>query len=226
VQPPNQPHERRALAAAVVLLAAFVVFTVATRNLDQTGINRPARQLADAVAGGWAHPLFQPAEFLGSPLGSVFMAVVLATAVAVRVGLVPALGVFAALLVLTIVEGALRLRLDHLPWDHILAFLRQPRGWHVIHSTYPSGHVGRLALLSGVGAVAFGRRHPLASAVAALGVTAWISFQRVESRSHSGVDVIGAAFLGWGLAALYAATLPALSAVHRRLLTRASNAAD
>jgi membrane-associated phospholipid phosphatase len=210
----------------VLLLAAFVVFTFATRNLDQTGINRPARQLADAVAGGWAHPFFQPAEFLGSPLGSVFIAVAIAAAVAVRLGLVPALGVFAALLVLTIVEGALRLRLDRLPWDHILAFLRQPRGWHVIHSTYPSGHTGRLALLSGVGAITFGRRYPLPSAATVVGVTTWISFQRVESRSHSGVDVIGAAFLGWGLAALYTATLPALSAAQRRLLSRAGNGAE
>jgi membrane-associated phospholipid phosphatase len=113
------------------------------------------------------------------------------------------------------IEGVMRVRLDRVPWQHLVAFAQHPHGWHLVHSTYPSGHTARLALLAGVAAASLPGR-PWGAWLAALLVAAWVAMQRVESGAHTGADVVGAALLAFGMACLYGAVLPWLEGVRAR----------
>ena len=196
--------------AACVLLAGFAVFTVLTWGNDKSLFNRDLARLAEFIAGGALQPLFAPADAFGSPVVSGVLAVALSLWLAVRRGL--AVGIAALLLffAMSAVEGLMRVRLDRVPWQHLVAFAQDPHGWHLVHSTYPSGHTARLALLAGVVAASMGGRLRAAWVAASL-VAAWVAVQRVESGAHTGADVVGAVLLAFGIACLYGALLPRLA---------------
>jgi|GEM_PF-2492224 len=196
------------LALGALALLLFVLFTVVTKALGSNQLDRWSHEFANQIAGGVLHSFFGAAEPFGSPGVSLLLALALATAVVWRRNVVAGVAVLAALGLMTAIEGLLRIRLDALPWEHLVAFLEHPRGWHLIHSGYPSGHTARLGLIVGIAAANFLRRRPTLAIFLVLGVTAWIGFQRVESGRHTGADVIGGALLAWGLALFYAAGVP------------------
>lgn len=192
-----------------VLLAAFAVFTALTWGDEETAFNRDAGRLAEFIAGGVLHPLFAPADGVGSPLVSGVLAVGLALWLAAHRGLAAGVAVLVLFFAMSAVEGLMRVRLDRVPWQHLLAFAQDPHGWHLVHSTYPSGHTARLALLAGIAAASVSGR-PWAGWLVAMLIAAWVALQRVESGAHTGADVVGAVLLAFGIACLYGAALPRL----------------
>lgn len=217
----NRDDDRLLLAGGLFLLLLFAMFTLVTKQLGSETLDNRSLQLADNVAGGGMHSLFAFIEPFGSPVASSVLAVALATVVAVRRNLIAGVAILVALGVLTVIEGLLRVRLDDLPWDHLAEFAKHPRGWHLVHSSYPSGHTARLGLLAGIAVLTFVRKRPVLGAAVVVGITLWIGVQRIESGSHTGADVIGGALLAWGLALVYSAAGPWLAsaddALRRRL---------
>ena len=216
----NRHATGQLLALGALALLLFVVFTVSTKDLGSDRLDRRSHEFADQIAGGVLHSFFAAAEPFGSPGVSLLLALALATVVVWRRNVVAGVAVFAALGLMTAIEGLLRIRLDALPWEHLVAFLEHPRGWHLIHSGYPSGHTARLGLITGIAAVTFLRGRPTFAIFFVLGVTLWIAVQRVESGSHTGADVIGGALLAWGLALVYAAAVPWFEACEDALKRR------
>ena len=217
----NRHATGQRLMFGVLVLLLFVAFTVLTKGMGSDRLDRRSHEFANQIAGGVLHGFFGAAEPFGSPGVSLLLALALATAVVWRRNVVAGVAVFAALGLMTAIEGLLRIRLDALPWEHLVAFLEQPRGWHLIHSGYPSGHTARLGLIVGIAAVTFLRGRPTFAIFFVLGVTLWIAVQRVESGSHTGADVIGGALLAWGLALVYAAAVPWFEACEDALRRRA-----
>ena len=204
----TRENRRFALSAGLLLCFFFVAFTVLTKQFGSEALDRRTLDLANSVAGGRFHTLFEFVEPFGSPLISSILALALAVRVAIVRGFLAGLAVLAALGLMTLIEGLLRVRLDALPWEHLTEFAKHPRGWRLIHSGYPSGHTARLALLAVIAAVALARRQPWWAAIAVVAITFWIGVQRVEAGRHSGADVIGGALLAWAIGLLYAAALP------------------
>lgn len=217
----NRRGTGQRLMFGVLVVLLFVAFTVLTKGMGSDRLDRRSHEFADQIAGGVLHSFFGAAEPFGSPGVSLLLALALATAVVWRRNVVAGVAVFAALGLMTAIEGLLRIRLDALPWEHLVAFLEHPRGWHLIHSGYPSGHTARLGLIVGIAAVTFLRGRPTFAIFFVLGVTLWIAVQRVESGSHTGADVIGGALLAWGLALVYAAAVPWFEACEDALRRRA-----
>lgn len=207
---------RRSLWLGASLLVAFVALTLATQPGGSPFLDSHISSLAHHLAAGRRYHLFSPIEPFGSPTVSVLLTAVVGVAVARAKGLVAGLAVIAAMGVMTAVEGLLRVRVGAIPWNDLAHFLTQPRGHHLVHSTYPSGHTARLGLLSGI---ALGclvpARWRLAGVVGVGLITAWIAIQRVAANQHTGTDVVGGALLGWGVALDYA-WLVATPALQRR----------
>jgi membrane-associated phospholipid phosphatase len=190
-----------------LLLVAFGVFTAVTWGDEDTAFNRECARFAEYVAGAALQPLFAPADAVGSPVVSGVLAIVLALWLAVRRGVAAGVAALVLFCGISAIEGLMRVRLDRVPWQHLVAFAQHPHGWHLVHSTYPSGHTARLALLAGVAAASMSGR-AWGVWLAAVLVAAWVALQRVESGAHTGADVVGAALLAFGLACLYGAALP------------------
>ena len=186
-----------------VLLLGFAVFTALTWGDEDSALNRDAARLAEFIAGGVLQRLFAPADGIGSPLVSGVLAVALALWLAA--GLAAGVAVLVLFFAMSGVEGLMRVRLDRVPWQHLVAFAQDPHGWHLVHSTYPSGHTARLALLAGVAAASVSGR-PWAGWLLAILIAAWVALQRVESGAHTGADVVGAVLLAFGIACLYGAS--------------------
>ena len=210
-------NARLLLFGALTFLLLFVLFTVLTKEFGSEQLDHRSQRFAERVAGGVLHSLFAFIEPFGSPVISSFLALVLAGVVAARRSVAAGVAVIAALGVLTVIEGLLRVRLDALPWDQLGAFLEHPRGWHLVHSGYPSGHTARLSLLAVIAACTLTSRRPALWVVVVVTITFWISVQRVEAGRHSGTDVIGGALLGWGLGLAYAAAAPWVAGIDRGL---------
>ena len=219
---------RRSLCLGASLLVAFVVLTLATQPGGSPFLDSHISSLAHHLAAGQRYRLFSPIEPFGSPTASVALTAVVGVGVARAKGVVAGLAVIAAMGVMTAVEGLLRIRVGAIPWSDLAHFLTQPRGHHLVHSTYPSGHTARLGLLSGI---ALGclvpARWRLAGVLGVGLITAWIAIQRVAANQHTGTDAVGGALLGWGVAFVYA-WLIATPALQRRwwLPRRRAAAAD
>lgn len=195
----------RILWLGLVLLALFAAFTVATQPGGNASLDAHFGSLFHHLAGGARYRVFEPLQAPGSPLGSIVLTALVAAVAARRRGPVAAVIVISSMGAMTLLEGLLRIRLASIPWDDLRHFVFQPRGYHLVHSTYPSGHTARLGLLSATVALALVPRPWRVQSLAVAGIiTAAIAVQRVAADQHSVTDVIGGALLGWGVACLAA----------------------
>ena len=196
---------RQSFWAGAVLLVAFVGFTILTQPGGNPFLDNHISHISRDLATGWRYHLLGAIAPFGSPEVSIVLTAVLAIGVARAKGTWAGLGVIAAMGAMTLIEGLMRVRVADIPWHDLGRFIAEPRGHHLVHSTYPSGHTARLALLSGI---AVGTLVPvrwrLAGVLSVLLVTAWIAVQRVAAHQHTGTDVVGGALLGWGAAFSYA----------------------
>lgn len=217
------------LCAGVVLLVAFVVLTATTQPGGSGLLDRHIQSFSDELAGGHRSHLFTLIEPLGSPAASIVLTGIIAVAVARAKGLLAGVAVIFAMGAMTAVEGLLRIRVGAIPWHDLAHFISQPRGHHLVHSTYPSGHTARLGLMSGMIAGALlPRRWRVAGLAGVVSLTAWIAVQRVAAHQHTGTDVVGGALLGWGVAILFGwlVTLPAVERAGSQLTRRGRTAID
>jgi len=196
---------RQSFWAGAVLLVAFVGFTILTQPGGNPFLDNHISHISRDFATGRRYHLLSAIAPFGSPEVSIVLTAVLAIGVARAKGTWAGLGVIAAMGAMTLIEGLMRVRVADIPWNDLGRFIAEPRGHHLVHSTYPSGHTARLALLSGI---ALGTLVPvrwrLAGVLSVLLVTAWIAVQRVAAHQHTGTDVVGGALLGWGAAFSYA----------------------
>jgi membrane-associated phospholipid phosphatase len=202
---------KQSLLAGALLLAAFVCLTIVTQPGGSAFIDNHVSQISHHLASGRRFHLFSVIAPFGSPEGSIVLTAVLAIAVARVRGWAAGFGIIAVMGATTLIEGVLRVRVADIPWNDLGHFIAQPRGRHLVHSTYPSGHTARLALLSGIALAGLvPARWRLAGLLGVLLLTAWIAVQRVAANQHTGTDVVGGALLGWGAAFLYAWLIAAI----------------
>ena len=187
------------------LLAVFAAFTVATQPGGNASLDAHLGALFHHLAGGARYRLFAPLQALGSPSWSIVLTALVAAVAARRRGIGAAVIVIGAMGAMTLLEGLLRVRVASIPWNDLRHFVFHPRGYHLVHSTYPSGHTARLALLSAMAGIALvPRRWRVQGLAVAVMVTAGIAVQRVAADQHTVTDVIGGALLGWGSACIAA----------------------
>ena len=195
----------RLLWLGLALLAVFAAFTVATQPGGNASLDVHLGAFFHHLAGGARYRLFAPLQAPGSPSWSIVLTALVAAVAARRRGIVAAVIVIGAMGAMTLLEGLLRIRVASIPWNDLRHFVFQPRGYHLVHSTYPSGHTARLALLSATVAIALVPRPWRVQGLAVAGIiTAGIAVQRVAADQHSVTDVIGGALLGWGSACIAA----------------------
>jgi membrane-associated phospholipid phosphatase len=208
------------LILAILLLAAFAVFTFVNEPAGSGTIDRFASRLSHRVFPGTSKDSLVIFAILGSPVVSVALAMFVAAIPAVRGRLLAAGMVFAVIGAFVGIEGLLRVRLEALPWTDLPDLFLHPRGRHLLDSSYPSGHVGRLVLLAGIVVTFLPARLRVAATVAVAVLGGLTAAQRVLAGSHTGSDGLGGLLLGGGLAATYTSLLPLADQVQRLVLAR------
>ena len=207
-------------ALSAFLLIAFSLFTFVDPPAGDSEVDRAVTDIAGWGMWASAEVLLDSLALLGAPLISTVLAVALATALAVRGRALVAGLVLAALALFTGIELLLRLRFDAVPWSDLIDVLINPRGRGLQHSTYPSGHVGRLVMVGGMALACMPRRLWLPGAVIVLTLGLLTTLQRVLDSSHTGSDGVGGLLLAGGLAAAFAAAIPLADAAQRAAVSR------
>jgi membrane-associated phospholipid phosphatase len=173
------------------------------RHTDALGIDFALRILH----GPTARRVTTALALLGSARGSLLLTGALGAFLVVRRRWLAAGLLLAGMAGIVAVEGALRLRLDAIPWGDLPNLIAQPYGHGLQDSSYPSGHTARFVFLAGVVAVLLPGRWRAAALVLAIASGMLVGAQRVVTGAHPAVDVAGGFLLGSGSAALYAMLL-------------------
>lgn len=202
-------------ALSVVLLFAFSLFTFVDPPAGDSDVNRIVTDIAAWEV--WTHldGVLDILALLAGPFVSTVLTVVLAAVMAVRGRLLAAGLVLATLVFFTGIEILLRLRLDAVPWSDPIDVLINPRGRGLQHSSYPSGHVGRLVMVGGMAIACMPRPLWLPGVLVLLILSVLTTIQRVLVSAHTGSDGVGGLLLAGGLAAAFAVVLPLANDLQR-----------
>jgi membrane-associated phospholipid phosphatase len=200
-----------AAAVGVILLALFAGLTaIALRDhLFVPAMDRQLTRFCEWVLPG---SLPSVATYVASFAAVVNMFIVTAVMMAWLAAkrrwpsmLLVACG-FAAVLV---IEAAIRIHPGHLPASpaDVFNLIAGRGGWS---ETYPSGHTARIGLAAALYPAVVSRRVRPSVVAAAIVLGIVVGIERVQSGAHSGDEAIGGLLLGWGVASLALAALPAI----------------
>lgn len=199
------------LVAGLVLLALFAGLTsIALRDhFFVPAMDRQIARFSDWVLPGSLPAVATYIASVASVFNMGIITLLLAAWLATRrrwPSLALALAAFTAVL---LIEASIRIHPGNLPSSpaDVFSLVAGRGGWS---ETYPSGHTARIGLAAVLyPALVSSRLRPswLAGAVI-LGLI--IGIQRVQIGDHSGDEVVGGLLLGWGVAALAIALLPAV----------------
>jgi membrane-associated phospholipid phosphatase len=195
--------------SACALLGGFALLTVACEPAGWAALDRAAREFTRGLAGTPIAFAASLVYVLGTPIMSFLLTLTLGSAVLLARGLRASLLALGFVGLLTLFEGALRIRVGGVPWSHLGALVTDRHVWHFVDSTFPSGHTARLVLLAGMVTASMPRAFRLGSGLAAVCLGCLMAIQRVQVGQHTGTDVVGGLLLGAGLATAYAASLAA-----------------
>jgi membrane-associated phospholipid phosphatase len=198
-------------AITLATLTSFALFTLAFAPSGWPMLDHGASRFTAYVVRGPIEILQAKVYLLGVPSVSFLLAALLGVAVLRCQGMRAALLALGTLGLMAIFEGALRIRLAGLPWNDPSALFGPEHVWHVVDSTYPSGHTARVLATAGIAAFLLPRRLPAMGFIAALLLGGLMALQRIHAGQHSGSDVVGGFLLGAGMATFFGALLPWVS---------------